>query len=123
MGPLRHIYKFKIQYVSFYFDKIIINIILFQDYLTAFDITYSRTHAVGFDYEMYASLRDNAYCIVGYGEMGWSQHSSPHKVTWRLGLDVVTCAEMSPSRLPNDAFCIQSVPIYKIVLRMHVLWL
>ena len=36
-----------------------------------------------------------------YGKMGSSQHKSK-----RLGLDVVTCAEMVPSRLTSDAVCI-----------------
>ena len=42
-----------------------------------------------------------------YGEMSSSQHSSPHQArAFRRGLDVMTSAEMSPSRLPNDAVCI-----------------
>ena len=46
-----------------------------------------------------------------YGEMGSSQHKSPHQaLTRRLGLDVVvTRAEMSPSRRTNDAVCIKSL--------------
>ena len=45
----------------------------------------------------------------GEGEMGSSQHKSPHQArASRRALDVVTSAEISPSRLPNDAVCIFS---------------
>ena len=45
------------------------------------------------------SARIYAYSIVGYGEMGSSQHKSPHEaLAWRLGVDVMTSAEISPYR-------------------------
>ena len=57
------------------------------------EISRSRT----LSYTPYCTLvRANVYGIVGAA--GW--------VDLRLGLDVVTCAGMSPSRLPNDAVCI-----------------
>ena len=41
--------------------------------------------------------------------MGSSQHKSPHQArAFRRGLDVVTCAEMNPSRRTKDAVCIFS---------------
>ena len=41
--------------------------------------------------------------------MGSSQHKSPHQaLAFRRGLDVVTCAEMSPYRRTKDAVCIFS---------------
>ena len=43
------------------------------------------------------------------GEMGSSQHKSPHQVrALRQGLDVVTSAEISPYRRTNDAFSLLS---------------
>ena len=64
--------------------------------------SFSRTHAVGFHYEKYGEIRpsrtlsdtlhcsvyilqfqifvqENTYSIVGYGNIDWSQHWSPHQ--------------------------------------------
>ena len=43
------------------------------------------------------------------GEIGSSQHKSPHQArAFGRGLDVVTSAEISPLRRTNDAVCIFS---------------
>ena len=58
--------------------------------------------------------RDLIYAHIGLrhrweGVMGSSQHKSPHQArAFRRGTDVVTSAEISPSRRTNDAVCIFS---------------
>ena len=43
------------------------------------------------------------------GEMGWSQHKSPHQAwAFRRGLNVVNSAEISPYRCTNDVVCVFS---------------
>ena len=62
-----------------------------------------RTHAVGFHYETYGEISppyEKMY-TASLGTARWAHLNT------RLGLDVVvTCDEMSPSRLPNDALFI-----------------
>ena len=84
----------------------------------------SRTHAVAFHYDVYSEIsptrtlsktlhysvsfcrfkliiiRENTYCIIGYGDL--DQHSSSHQAhASGLGLDVMTCAKMSHLAFPT----------------------
>ena len=74
------------------------------------DNPYSRTHTVDFHYETYGEIICLRHCWEG--EMGSSQHKSPHQAwAFKRGLDVVTSDvvtsdEISPSRRTNDAVCI-----------------
>ena len=43
---------------------------------------------------------------VSLGTARWADLSTLHHIKPSPRLDVVTCADMNPSRLPNDAVCI-----------------
>ena len=62
-------------------------------------LTYASLHTLILRCQMDIRTRK---CIRHrwYGEMGWSQHKSPHHaLAFRRGLYVLTCAEMSPGHL------------------------
>ena len=60
-----------------------------------------------------------------WGELTWVRVDC-HPTHQRLGLDVVTCAEMSPSRLPNnaDAYSIKHLHLCRMVSKKswNCLW-
>ena len=82
---------------------------------------HSRTHAAGFHYKynqpishslLYASLHSLISDTYSYEKIhtallvrrdGLISAHVTTKPSPRLGLDVVTCPQMNPSRLPNDA--------------------
>ena len=61
-------------------------------------------------------------CILHrwYGEVDWSQHFHHLSPRLKARVDVMTCAEMSPSRRTNDTVCIYSFTLNKHICVLYI---